>query len=403
MTTTETTTTDIDGEIEAFGETLFDAALGTVELTVAWLGRALGLYAGLRGDAGLTTADLAARVGVDERYVREWLEHQAVARVLTVDDPALPASERRYTLPDAHAIALLDEEHPGYVGALADIPPIIARTLESVREAFRNGAAVPFASYGLHDMQAGFTRPMFANAFATEWLAALPELHRRLEAGEPLAIADVGCGEGWAAIYLAKAYPHVTVHGYDLDDASIAAARRHAAERDLGDRARFEVQDLRQLDPGVRYDLVFTCEVIHDLPDPVGALAAMRRATADGGAVLVIDENAAESFQPSGDPIERLLYGFSILHCLPVGRDAESSAETGTVMRPDVFKRRERGRVLRCRDPADRPPVLQVLPAGGLSNRRPTGPRNEVGRQAEDDLGEGLEAFAENGPSLLEH
>src|SRR5690606_10946985 len=40
-----------------------------------------------------------------------------------------------------------------------------------------------------------------------------------------------------------------------------------------------------------------------------------------------------------GDPIERMLYGFSILHCLPAGRDAETSAATGTVMRPDVFER----------------------------------------------------------------
>jgi hypothetical protein len=61
--------------------------------------------------------------------------------------------------------------------------------------------------------------------------------------------------------------------------------------------------------------------------------------TGHGGAVLVIDENAAESFSPSGDPIERLLYAFSILHCLPAGRDTTPSAATGTVMRPDVFAR----------------------------------------------------------------
>lgn len=65
----------------------------------------------------------------------------------------------------------------------------------------------------------------------------------------------------------------------------------------------------------------------------------MRRAAGTSGAVLVIDERAAEELSPSGDPIERLLYGFSILHCLPVGRVAETSAETGTVMRPATFRR----------------------------------------------------------------
>jgi SAM-dependent methyltransferase len=328
----------LDEEIGAFADSMFGLALGAAELTVASIGRTLGLYGALRGEAGLTPGELASRAGIDERYAQEWLEHQAVAQVLTVDEPARPAGERRYALPEAHAIALLDEEHPAYVGALADIPPVLARTLEHVTGAFRTGAGVPFAAYGVHDMQAGFTRPMFATALVAEWLPALADVHARLEAGEALGVADFGCGEGWAGIYLAEAYPNVTVDGFDLDDASIAAARKHAADRGVADRVRFEVRDIT--DPGLPlgYDLAFACEVIHDLPDPVGALASMRR-VAGGGAVLVIDEKAADAFLPTGDPIERLLYAFSILHCLPAGRDAETSAATGTVMRPDVFRR----------------------------------------------------------------
>ncbi|MGH8975363.1 MAG: class I SAM-dependent methyltransferase [Acidimicrobiia bacterium] len=341
MTTTEESKTaeaQFEEQLNGFVESVFGAALGAMEITVGYLGRALGLYAGLRGEDGLTAGDLAARTAVDERYAREWLEHQAVSGVLTVDDPAAPAGERRYALPEAHAVALLDEEHPAYVGALVDVPPIIARTLETLLGAFRTGAGIPFAAYGLHDMQAGFTRPMFANELAGQWLAALPDVHARLQAGEALRIADFGCGEGWAAIYLAEAYPAVTVHGYDLDDASIAAARKHAAGRGVTDRVRFEVQDVTDPAFRERYDLVYACEMVHDLADPVGALAAMRRLAGDGGAVLVIDERADEEFTPSGDPIQRLLYAFSILHCLPAGRDAETSAETGTVMRPGTFR-----------------------------------------------------------------
>jgi len=328
----------LDEQIGAFADSIFGLALGHAELTVASLGRTLGLYAALRGEAGLSPAELATRVGIDERYAQEWLEHQTVAQVLTVDEPGRPAAERHYALPEAHAIALLDEEHPAYVGALADIPPIVARTLEQVTSAFRTGTGVPFAAYGLHDMQAGFTRPMFATSLVAEWLPALADVQARLAAGEPLRVADFGCGEGWAGIYLAEAYPDVTVDGFDLDDASVAAARKHAADRGVADRVRFEVRDITDAHLPGGYDLAFACEVIHDLPDPAGALASMRRVT-DGGAVLIIDEKAAEAFEPTGDPIERLLYAFSILHCLPAGRDAETSAATGTVMRPDVFRR----------------------------------------------------------------
>jgi ubiquinone/menaquinone biosynthesis C-methylase UbiE len=337
MTTTDATPA-FEEQLNGFAERMFEAALGGMETTVAHLGRALGLYAALRGEDDLTAGELAARTAVDERYAREWLEHQALAGVLTVDDPAAPDNQRRYALPEPHAVALLDEEHPAYIGALADIPPFIARTLETLLGAFRTGAGIPFAAYGLHDMQAGFTRPMFANDLAGQWLAALPDVHARLQAGEPLRIADFGCGEGWAAIYLAEAYPNATVHGYDLDEASIAAACKHAADRGVTDRVRFELQDVTDPAFGERYDLVYACEMIHDLADPVGALAAMRRLAGEDGAVLVIDERADEEFTPSNDSVQRLLYAFSILHCLPAGRDAETSAETGTVMRPGTFR-----------------------------------------------------------------
>src|SRR3954451_14781624 len=328
-----------EAQVGAFAEQMFGAALGAAELAVASLGTAHGLYAALRGVAPLTSRELADRTRIDERYAREWLEQHAMSGVVAVEDETVAAAERRYSLPEAHAVVLLDEEHPAYMGAMADIPPILARTLDRVTEAVRTGAGVPFAAYGLHDMQAGFTRPMFASSLVTEWLPALPDVHARLEAGEALRVADFGAGEGWASIYLAEAYPNITVDGYDLDDASVAAARKHAAERGVADRVRFEVQDVTDPSFGARYDLVFACEVIHDLADPVGALAAMRRLAGDDGAVLVIDENADETFAATGDPIQRLLYAFSVLHCLPAGRDAERSAETGTVMRPATFKR----------------------------------------------------------------
>jgi len=342
MTVTDPATSvtpELDEEVlGAFAERLFGAALGTLELTTSYLGRRLGLFEALRGQPA-TSVDLAATAGVDERYAREWLEQQAVAGVVAVDGAAAPSEERRYSLPEEHAVVLLDEEHPAYSGALADVLGPITLSLELVVDAFRTGRGVPYAAYGLHDMQAGFTRPMFANSLVAEWLPALPELHARLEAGEPVRVADFGCGEGWAAIYLAEAYPRAVVHGYDLDDTSIVAARKHASARGLTDRVQFEVQDVTDPSFGTGgYDLVLATEVIHDLADPVDALAGMRRLTHGGGTVLVIDENAAEAFEAPGDEVQRLLYSFSVLHCLPAGRTHEHSAATGTVMRPAVFE-----------------------------------------------------------------
>ncbi|MGH9002202.1 MAG: class I SAM-dependent methyltransferase, partial [Acidimicrobiia bacterium] len=263
---------------------------------------------------------------------------QAVAGVVEVDDPAAPTPGRRFRLPNAHAHVLTDDDSEACMKPCAAVVPWLAKALDIMVEEFRHGAGASFGLFDLHDIQAAFTRPVFVNHLTQTWLPALPDVQAKLIAGERVRIAEIGCGEGLAAITIARAYPDAEIDGYDLDEASIAAACKHAAERGVTDRVRFEVQDVTDPAFGERFDLVFCCEVIHDLADPVGALAAMRRLAGDEGAVLVIDERADEEYTPSGDLIQRLLYAFSILHCLPAGRDAETSAETGTVMRPSTFR-----------------------------------------------------------------
>jgi hypothetical protein len=58
----------------------------------------------------------------------------------------------------------------------------------------------------------------------------------------------------------------------------------------------------------------------------------------DGGCVLVADERTAERFALDAGDVERLYYGFSVLHCLPVGMVGENAAGTGTVMREDTVR-----------------------------------------------------------------
>jgi hypothetical protein len=80
-------------------------------------------------------------------------------------------------------------------------------------------------------------------------------------------------------------------------------------------------------------------EALHDMARPVEALRAARALLAKGGSVLVADERAGERFTaPAEDPLDRLFYGFSVLHCLPVGRVDQPSAATGTVMRPHPLR-----------------------------------------------------------------
>jgi SAM-dependent methyltransferase len=128
------------------------------------------------------------------------------------------------------------------------------------------------------------------------------------------------------------------VEGVDIDVPSIELARRNAASARLGDRVGFRVGDAAGLPEG-HYDAVFAFECIHDMARPVDSLAAARRRIRPGGQVIVMDEAVADAFHPHGDDTERLMYGFSLLICLPDGLSEQPSAGTGTVMRPDTLRR----------------------------------------------------------------
>ena len=252
--------------------------------------------------------------------------------------PADPASERRFTLPNAHAHVLIDDDSEACMKPCAAVVPWVGKALDIMVDEFRSGTGAAFGGFDLHDLQAAFTRPVFLNHLTQSWLPALPEIHAMLEAGERVRIAEVGCGEGLAGITIAKAYPGAEVDGYDLDDASIAVARRDAEAEGVADRVRFEVRDAA--DPAIigDYDLVMAIEMLHDVPDPVGILRTMKKLAGERGVVLVVDERTEDTFTVPANEMERLFYAFSTLHCLAVSLQ-DGGAGTGTVIRSDTLRR----------------------------------------------------------------
>ena len=337
MTTIELTSDD-NAKVEEFAGNLFMSCLATMELANVELGVRLGLYENMAGAGAVTAGDLAASSGIATRYAQEWLEQQTVAGVLEVDDVTKTAAERRFTLSNAHAHVLIDDDSEACMKPCAAVVPWLSKAIGIMVEEFRNGTGAAFGLFDLHDIQAAFTRPVFANHLTQTWLPALPDVQGKLTSGERVRIAEVGCGEGLAAITIARAYPNVEIDGYDLDEASIAVALEQSAAAGLGERARFEVRDAA--DPAIDgdYDLVMAIEMLHDMPDPVGILQTMKRLAGQHGTVLVVDERAEETFTVPATEMERFFYTFSTLHCLAVSLQ-DGGVGTGTVIRPDTMRR----------------------------------------------------------------
>jgi 2-polyprenyl-3-methyl-5-hydroxy-6-metoxy-1,4-benzoquinol methylase len=335
-----TTASSADTRRDELVERLFGSALGAMDLLCVYLGDRLGMYRALADAGPSTSAELAAAAGVNERYAREWLEQQAMAGILEAVDPDTSDADRRYAVPAGHDEVLLDGASLNHMAPMAQLVVACALPIHAVVAAFGTGEGVPYADYGadLHEGQARFTQPLFETLLASNWFPAVPTIHDRLHGDPPARVADVACGLGRSSTAIARGYPKVMVDGIDLDQASIARARQLLPGSGVEDRVAFHCRDAADPELSGRYDLVTIFEALHDMSYPVDVLRTARGLLADDGRVLVADEKTAERFALDAGEVERLYYGFSVLHCLPVGMVGEHAAGTGTVMREDTVR-----------------------------------------------------------------
>jgi SAM-dependent methyltransferase len=317
-------------------ERLFGSLLGMVEVVSMFIGDRLGWYRSLADEGPATAVELAERTGTQVRYAREWLEQQAVVGLLVVDADGDPDG-RRFAIPASTAEVMTDTTSLAYLVPIARMFGAVGPALPQLLEAYRNGGGVSWDELGddARQSQADANRPWYEKQLAPA-LAGVPVVHEALSA-PGCRILDVGCGGGWSSIALARAYPEATVLGIDIDQPSVDMAVANAREAGVEDRVRFLCQDAATLEEGT-VDVAFAFECVHDMPRPVDVLSAVRRTLVPGGSMVVMDEAVADSFAPDGDELERIMYGFSLLVCLPDGLSSPPSVGTGTVMRPSTLQ-----------------------------------------------------------------
>src|SRR5579863_5841657 len=326
------------GDPEALRARLFRDMAGALELLTVYLGERLGLYRALHDGGPATSAELAARTGTVERYVREWLEHHAVSGLLEVDDPAAGPLERQYSLPPGYAPVLADLDDVRYRGFNGIEIVRAARGLPELAAAMRHGGAPPPLAWA-PEGRPEFNRAVFLNLLAKQWLPAIAGVDLRLRSQPPARVADLACGTGWSSIAMAQAYPLISVDGFDLDADAIQAARSHAEEAGLADRVTFTAADASG--PGVsgRYDLVTILEALHDMSRPVDALRVARGLLREPGCVIVADEAVEDEFTAPASLEEQYHYSWSVVACLPAVMGDPDTAATGAVLRPATLRR----------------------------------------------------------------
>ena len=331
---------EITSQRDAFVERFLQFTSGTFSLFSIYIGDRLGLYRSLADAGPATSTELASRTGTHERYIREWLEQQTMAGILEVEPENNGTDTRRFHLPAGHVEPLIDCGSLNYIVPMAQLLVGAVRPLPAILDAYRNGGGVPFDDYGsdLREGQAAINYPAFWNQLPAEWLPAITDIHTRLESDPPARVADIGCGYGWSSLGMARGYPRIQVDGFDLDAPSIERAQENARRNGLADRVHFQVRDAGDPSLAGQYDLVTAFECVHDMNNPVEALQTMKRLAKQDGTVFIVDERVGDVFTGEKDDVEQMMYGWSILHCLPAGMTDPDAAGTGTVMRSDTLR-----------------------------------------------------------------
>jgi SAM-dependent methyltransferase len=299
------------GEVEAFiGQVVSDlsAAFSGVLVNV---GRKLGLYQAMAERGACSSAALAAATGIRERYVREWLANQAAGGYVAYD----PATQT-YALPPAQAMVLARDDSPVFMAPAFEVAASFWLDEERVVETFRSGEGLPWHAHN-HRLFCGtesFFRTGYRANLVSAWLPALDGVVERLKRGAE--VADIGCGHGASTILMAQAFPRSRFLGLDYHDASIATARQRAAEQGVTGNIAFEVRAASELEGG-DFDLVCFMDCLHDLGDPVGALARCRTALKPDGKVLLVEPYAGDRLEENLNPIGRMYYAASAMACTP--------------------------------------------------------------------------------------
>lgn len=300
-----------DARARAFAGLMLGALNGAALSLMASVGHRLALFDHLAATSPATVPELAARAGLSERYVREWLAVMTTSRVVEYDP-----QQQRFALPAEHAAFLTREGSVKNLAATAQFPSLMAGVEDAVIARFRDGRGLHYHDYPrFHEVMAEASYQTTVAPLVDAILPIVDGLIDRLDRG--IDVADIGCGGGRALLALAERFPDSRFHGFDVCADAFAPAAEAARSRGLGN-LRFSERDVAEGDLGA-LDLILAFDAVHDQSDPRALLQAVRQALRPGGVFLMVEFGASSLLEQNvAHPIAPFLYMMSTMHCTPI-------------------------------------------------------------------------------------
>ncbi|HVP27621.1 MAG TPA: class I SAM-dependent methyltransferase [Myxococcota bacterium] len=321
-----------EAKTAAFMARLVDVLNGGALSLMISIGHRTGLFDVMARLAPSSSDTIAARAGLSERYVREWLGALVTGGIVEYEPAA-----RVYRLPPEHAAALARDARGANLAGTAQCISLLGAVEDEVVGCFERGDGIPHTSFERFQCAMAEERDRtVAPRLVEEVLPLVPGARSGLVTG--IDVLDVGCGSGRALHMLAHSFPNSRFTGIDLSVEAIGRARQDAAAHRLPN-LRLEVRDVADLSLTDAFDLVLAFGAIHEQARPAAALEAIARALRPDG-VFLMQEVAGTSHleRDSGLALAPLLYTISCLHCVTVSLAADGAA-LGAMWGEEVARR----------------------------------------------------------------
>jgi 2-polyprenyl-3-methyl-5-hydroxy-6-metoxy-1,4-benzoquinol methylase len=321
-------------KVKKTAEHVFDILGGALVSAMIYLGDRMGLYRALSGAGAMTSTELAQKVGLNERWIREWLYGQAAAKLIDY------AVDGRFALSPESDLVLANENSPFFLsGGFCALPQQMA-VLNLLPESFKSGRGLTYDQLG-PEVNRGVERllaPWFRTQLVPNALPKLDGVVAKLQAGAK--VADVGCGSGVALIEMAKNFPKSAFHGYDIAKIPLARALENAKQAGL-DNVAFHDASVDPLTGDASYDFITTFDCLHDMTRPDLTMKAIRKAIKPDGTWLIADVHGQPTFEQNlkENPLAPVMYGFSVICCMSSALSEPDGLGLGTLGFPEPVAR----------------------------------------------------------------
>ena len=300
---------------ETFAGRLLNALNSGGFCLMASIGHRTGLFDAMREQPPMTSGEIAARAGLNERYVREWLGAMVTAGVVDVNPPNLT-----FSLPPEHAAFLTRAAAADNMAVFTQYIALLGCVEEAIVECFKNGGGVPYEQFPrFHEVMAEDSGQSVLSSLESHILPLVPGLADQLASG--IRALDVGCGRGRIMIRLAELFPNSHFVGMDLSEEAIQGARTEASARGLRN-IEFVAIDLGNFDEKAEPESVHfitTFDAVHDQARPLNVLKGVHQALRRNGVYLMQDiKGSSHVYNNVAHPIGTFLYTVSCMHCMTV-------------------------------------------------------------------------------------